>query len=126
MKPTVYVETSVISYLTARPSRDVVVAGHQEVTRQWWASHTDGYQFFVSPLVLEELQAGDSQAAERRLAAASFMDVITPDDRFDECARILRKALRLPEKTDADLLRIADCVASEIDFLATWNCRVRA
>jgi hypothetical protein len=63
MKPTVYIETTVVSYLTAWPSRDVVRAGHQQITRDWWKAAPDRYDLFSSVLVVAESMAGDSTAA---------------------------------------------------------------
>ena len=69
MKPTVYIETSVVSYLTARPSRDVVVAAYQEITRDWWRDAPDRFDLAASALVMAEAGAGDPDAARSRLAA---------------------------------------------------------
>jgi hypothetical protein len=67
MKARVYLETSVISYLTARPSRDVVVAGHQATTREWWDRHHRRFDIFISRLVWDEAAQGDTEAVKRRL-----------------------------------------------------------
>lgn len=70
MKPTVYVETSIIRYLTSRPSRDLVVAAHQEVTRQWWDAARDRFDLLISPMVQTEMAQGDPQIVQLRLGAA--------------------------------------------------------
>ena len=67
MNPTVYVETSVVSYLTARPSRDVVVAAYQEVTREWWHSAPGRFVLYASALVMSESGTGDPEATRARL-----------------------------------------------------------
>ena len=67
MNKSVYIESSVISYLTARPSRDLVIAGHQAITAEWWDDRRLRYDVYVSPLVVEEISAGDVSAAEERL-----------------------------------------------------------
>ncbi|MCH7919309.1 MAG: hypothetical protein IIC50_15160 [Planctomycetes bacterium] len=67
MKPSVYVETSVISYLTARPSRDLVVAAHQQLTADWWELALPRLDGYVSTIVLEEISRGDAQAAQKRV-----------------------------------------------------------
>src|SRR5262249_39534829 len=67
MKWKVYVETSVISYLTSRMSRDLIVAGHQQITQEWWGTHHDKFELFVSQPVLEEASVGDQEAAQQRL-----------------------------------------------------------
>jgi hypothetical protein len=68
MAEKVYIETTVVSYLTARPNRDVVIAGHQQITHEWWDTRRENYELCVSQLVLGESAAGDSQAAQERLA----------------------------------------------------------
>ena len=75
MKPTAYIETSVVSYLSARPSRDVVVAAYQQVTRDWWRIATDRFDLVASALAVPETWAGDAQAAQDRL---SFTQIIGP------------------------------------------------
>ncbi len=68
MKPKVYIETSVISYLTARPSRDLVIAGRQEITREWWENRRPDFSLYISPFVIQEASAGDERAAKKRLS----------------------------------------------------------
>ncbi|HDP35720.1 MAG TPA: hypothetical protein ENN29_11500 [Candidatus Hydrogenedentes bacterium] len=80
MKPKVYIETSVVSYLTSRPSRDLVVAAHQEITRQWWEERSDEFDLFVSDIVMEEAQKGDKNASSARLNAISTLPVLITDD----------------------------------------------
>ena len=63
LKPSVYIETSVVSYLTARPSRDLVTAAYQEITREWWRSARGTYEWVASELVAAEAGAGDPDAA---------------------------------------------------------------
>ena len=78
MKPRVYVETSVVSYLTARPARDIVIAGWQQSTRDWWAGAKERFDLVTSELVREEAAVGDRDAAQSRLAALSLLPVIDP------------------------------------------------
>lgn len=75
--PSVYVETSVLSYLAARPSSNLIVAAHQELSRQWWATDRFHYRAFVSNLVLEEASDGDPDAASRRLMFASTLPLLS-------------------------------------------------
>jgi predicted nucleic acid-binding protein len=122
MKATVYVETSVISYLTSRPSRDLVVAAHQEVTRQWWAGAGDRFELLMSPMVQEEVTRGDSAAVRMRLAATDGLRVLPVSDEVVGRVQDLRGKLGLPETALADMYHIAYCIAYEVDFLVTWNC----
>lgn len=122
MKPAVYVETSVISYLTARPSRDLVVAARQEVTRQWWDGAAGRFELLISPMVRDELGQGDAEAARLRLDVLGNLGVLPMTDEVLRRVRDLRGRLGLPDKALADIYHIAYCVAYEVDFLATWNC----
>jgi len=76
LKPTVYIETSVISYLTARQSRDLIVAAHQQIPRDWWETALPKYKAVISPTVLEEIAKGDSQAAQKRLDRVSSFTIL--------------------------------------------------
>ena len=122
MKSTVYVETSVISYLTSRYSRDLVVAGHQQVTHQWWDTAGDRFDLLISPMVQDEMAQGDPDAVKLRLAAARKLRILPVT--ADVLKRVidLTNSLGLPKKALADIYHIAYCIAYEIDFLVTWNC----
>ena len=65
----VYIETTVISYLTARISSELVTAAHQQITLDWWASRRHAFTLYVSELVHQEAGSGNQQAAERRREA---------------------------------------------------------
>jgi predicted nucleic acid-binding protein len=119
----VYLETSVISYLTARPSRDIVVAGHQQTTRDWWQTRRVVFDLYVSELVLREARGGDAQAATERLAVLETIELleITPDA-LDLANQLVLEAA-IPQKAIADALHIATAVTSGINFLLTWNCK---
>jgi predicted nucleic acid-binding protein len=119
----VYVETSVVSYLTSRLSRDLVIAAHQEITREWWDSKDLHSEVFASALVLEEARRGDPEVAAARvakLAPLSFVPV-TPDARR-LAARLLADRL-VPQGSEADALHIALATVHEMQFLVTWNFR---
>jgi hypothetical protein len=121
MKPTVYVETTVPSYLTAWPSRDVVRAGEQQVTRDWWERRTD-FELRVSSLVLLECGAGDSEAAALRLAALDGVPVLAQTPEAETLADTLLREVPLPAKAAADALHIAVAAVNGVGYLLTWNC----
>src|ERR1700722_5578954 len=98
MAKRVYIETTVVSYLTARPSRDVVIAGHQQVTHEWWDTRRMNYELCVSELVLDEAGAGDAQAAQERLLVLQPMLVIETTTEAFELAEDLLRAGALPRK----------------------------
>ena len=123
MAERVYIETTVVSYLTARPSRDVVIAGHQQVTHEWWDTRRANYELCVSQLVLDEAGAGDAQAAQERLLALQPMLVLETTAEAPELAKDLLQAGALPAKAADDALHIAVAAIKGIPFLLTGNCR---
>lgn len=123
MKPTVYIETSVISYLTSRPSRDLIVAGHQQITSEWWEKDLPKFKALVSPVVFKEVSVGDSSAAEKRLSAIESMDALTVSDEVRSLAVIYFETLRFPEAAMTDALHMAVASWNGVDYLVTWNCR---
>jgi predicted nucleic acid-binding protein len=122
MKPKVYVETSVVSYLVSRPSRDVVQAAHQKLTLAWW-DRCSQFSLFASDLVLREAKAGDPRAAARRLAALERVPLLhISEDAIDLAAALLRLG-GLPKTAGADAFHIAVAAAHGMDYLLTWNCK---
>jgi len=122
-KPTVYLETTIPSYLAAFPSGDLIVAAHQQITHQWWRHARDRFDVFISEAVLGEIQKGDPDGARRRLEVVQELDLLkfTPDVEFLRAA--YEQRLELPPRARADALHMAYAVASEMDYLLTWNCR---
>jgi hypothetical protein len=121
MKPRVYLETTIPSYLTAWPSRDLVRAAHQQITREWWTTR-DVFELYSSRLVIQECQAGDSQAAADRLAALADIPLLEQTADAASLAEALIKGVPLPERAAADALHIAIATVHGVDYLLTWNC----
>jgi hypothetical protein len=121
MGPTVYVETTIPSYLTAWPSRDLVRAGEQQVTRDWWAQRS-GYELRVSSLVLLECEAGDPDAAALRLAALDAVPVLALSPEAEALAGVLLREVPLPPRAATDALHIAVAAVNGVAYLLTWNC----
>jgi len=119
----IYIETSVISYLTARPSRDLLAAAHQQVTREWWDHHRRRFEQFISPMVLEEAACGDPEAAARRLAALDGFSVLEPTSSAAELVEILIADGALPSVARDDATHVAIATVHCMDYLITWNCR---
>ena len=120
-KPRAYVETSVISYLTAQPSRDLVLAAHQEVTREWWSGR-ERFELLVSEAVLEEIGRGDAAAAARRVAAIDGIAVLAVTGPARALARAFLQAAAMPSKAAIDAAHVAIATTHGVDFLVTWNC----
>jgi hypothetical protein len=123
MKWKVYVETSVISYLTSRMSRDLIVAGHQQITQEWWNNHHDKFELFVSQPVLEEASVGDQEAAQQRLSVLVNLPLLEITEAALTLAKDLVHLGPLPQKAEVDALHIAIAVTNRVDYLLTWNCK---
>ncbi len=122
MTPRVYIETSIISYLSARPSRDIVVAAHQALTRRWWRGRAS-YNMFVSQVVLDEAALGDPAVRTRRLRALRGIRRLALTDEATELARELVHRGALPKKATVDAFHIGIAAAHQVDYLLTWNCK---
>lgn len=122
MKPMVYIETSVISYLTARPSRDLIVAAHQQITHEWWNTRLGEYEPVVSQLVWDEVGQGDAAAAAKRLEMLRGLQMLPASQRAQQFTTQLLEAGVVPPKAAADAGHIATAVVNGADYLVTWNC----
>jgi predicted nucleic acid-binding protein len=122
MKRKVYVETSVISYLAARPSATIVGAAHQQITQAWWETRSH-YELLISESVLRECAAGDPVAAKKRLAVAEGLPLLLIDERALTVAMELIGNGIVPTKAAEDALHIAIATIYNVDYLLTWNCR---
>lgn len=121
MRPSVYVETSIISYLAARPSRDLIVAARQQVTHTWWRERRPAFDLYVSQVVLDEILAGDPDAAERRVALVAGIPVLDITAEVADLAAALIQGVPLPPRAGADAAHIAAAAYHRIGFLTTWN-----
>ena len=119
---TVYLETTIVSYYVARPSRDIVIAARQQLTREWWESNRARYRVCISPLVTEEARMGDPDAAAKRLDVLRDIEVLDPSPEIERTGVRLKEALRIPDDKQADAFHLAYTVHHRIDFLLTWNC----
>jgi hypothetical protein len=115
MKRKVYIETSVISYLTARPSKTIIGAAHQQITQAWWKRRSD-YELFVSQSVWQECAAGDPVAAQKRLAALERIPVLGVMKDMIDLAEVLIKQSIIPAKAIEDALHIAISTLHHVDF----------
>lgn len=122
MKLKVYVETSVVSYLTAWRSPQLIMAAQQEATRNWWDSRHDLYDIFISEAVLDEAEGGDPEAAKRRLEVLELLDQLPITGAAIRLATLLLSNVPLPPKAHVDALHIAIAATHGMDYLLTWNC----
>jgi hypothetical protein len=123
VKPTVYLETTIISYLTAKPSRDLIVAAHQQITADWWENVRLEVESFVSPFVIQEVARGDKAFAQKRLAAIADIPVLALNEEVRELASKYFAAIEVPEKAKIDAFHLAIACWYGMDYVLSWNCR---
>ncbi|MEO8498549.1 MAG: type II toxin-antitoxin system VapC family toxin [Planctomycetota bacterium] len=119
----VYIETTIPSYLTAWPARNLIAAAHQAITREWWALRRDTFQLFVSQLVITEASAGDPAAAQLRLDAVEGIPLLPSTDSVEWIANELERLGLVHANAAADAFHVAFASVHALDYLLTWNCR---
>jgi predicted nucleic acid-binding protein len=120
-KQTVYIETSVLSYLTSRPSRDLLVAAHQQVTVEWWENWLPLSEPFISPLVIEEASRGDEIAARLRLGKIAGFPILEVTNGVRRLADVYFETIQISEKARGDAYHLALAAFHGMDLLVTWN-----
>lgn len=123
MKPSVYLETSFISYQASRLSNDLIVAGHQRTTQLWWEKRRSDFNLFVSQFVLDEAALGDKEAANKRLEVLRTIPLLDIKPEVALLAKNLVAKIPLPKKATQDAAHVAVAAVNGIDYLLTWNCR---
>jgi hypothetical protein len=119
----VYIETTIVSYLTARPSRDLIMAAHQQLTQEWWENRRANFDLYTSQFVIQESSAGDAKMAQTRLEALEEIPLLSVTQEAVTLARTLVEKGPIPEKADVDALHIAVAATNGMDYLLTWNCK---
>lgn len=122
-RPIVYLETTVVSYLTAKPSRDVVAAAHQQLTQEWWEDRRQDFRVVASQLVLQESGRGDMPAAQRRLDILKGLELLEITPEATTLARALVENGVVPDTSLEDALHVAVAVVNGCKYLMTWNYR---
>lgn len=120
--PSVYLETTVISYLAARQSHQLSVAWHQKVTRDWWKTRRFDFDVYISDFVLLEASRGDEDAAQRRREFLSGLPVLEATDTVYEIAQALVAEV-IPRAYTDDAFHVAVAAFHGVDYLVTWNCK---
>jgi len=119
----IYIETTIPSYLTARPSRDIVQAARHQLTREWWDVERRNYDLCISQIVLDEAAAGDAEAAQRRMAGIDTLPLLDLTFEVDGLAETIMQSGLLPVSASRDAVHIAVTAVHQVHFLLTWNCR---
>lgn len=123
MKPRVYIETSVISYLTSRTSRDILVASHQQITRDWWSHALSSVEPYVSAFVVNEAALGDTTLAVKRLQSIKGFAELRVNREIEELADEYFRALNIPQRSRIDASHLAVATWHQVDYLLSWNCK---
>ncbi len=123
MKEKVYLETTVVSYLTAWRSPQLLMAAPQQATRIWWDEQKSNFEVFTSRAVIEEASVGDPDAVRRRLQVLEDIPQLDITDSARDLAKTLISNTPLPERSQIDALHIAVATAHGMDYLLAWNCR---
>jgi len=119
----IFLETTIPSYITARPSRDVLLLIHQQLTREWWETRRQQHELFTSQLVHDEAATGDAVKASERLALLNQATLLELTDTALAVTRDIVTSRILPADAEVDAAHIAIATAHEMDILLTWNCR---
>jgi len=119
----VYLETTFISYLVSRPSRDLLVAAHQQATRDWWIERREKFECYVSQAVLDEVAAGNSEEAKARVAIIGDLPVLEATDEAEFLAVAIVSSGAIPSYAARDAAHIAIATVNGMDYLLTWNCK---
>jgi predicted nucleic acid-binding protein len=120
-RKSVYIETTIPSYVTAKTSRDIIKAGRQAMTLLFWKTARENYNLYISQFVIDECAKGDDNAAKRRLAFIEGIPLLNTSEKTEQLALIYQKLLNIPEKAKVDSFHLAVCVESNINYLLSWN-----
>ena len=123
MTKRVYIETTIPSYLAAWPSRDLLQAARQQITHDWWNNQRHNYDLCISQTVIDEAEAGDADAAKRRMPFLQNLPLLDLTEAVNDVAKAIMSSALLPQKATRDAVHIAVSSVHSIDILLTWNCR---
>jgi predicted nucleic acid-binding protein len=123
MLPKVYIETSIVSYLCGRPSREIVALGHQQVTRDWWEKERNEFELYTSAVVIAEAERGDAGAAQARLSILATLRRLAATEASEAMVPILLRETGLPPSALLDMSHVAIATVHGMQYLLTWNCK---
>ena len=123
MKPSVYIETSIVSYLTARSGNDIRAMANRNTTIEWWEDRRSEFEIFISEFVLQESAGGDPEAAGRRLAVLDGVPELDVTKNVRDLAKWLIAEGSIPAHAEVDAFHVAVAAVHGLDYLLTWNCK---
>src|SRR5439155_3382808 len=119
----IYIETTIPSYMVARPARDLLQAARQQLTRDWWELRRKRHELFTGQLVLDEIAFGEAEMAKRRLELMADIALLESTGKARELTKTIMNSRLLPAKAEGDGAHIALATVHKVDILLTWNCR---
>jgi hypothetical protein len=122
-KKSVYIESTIPSYATARESSNALNLIRCAMTRDFWEYERHKYRFCVSQTVLDECGKGDPEAVRRRLDLIDDIEKLPEPEGIKALADRYQALLSIPDRAAPDCTHLAYCVYHRIDFLLTWNCK---
>lgn len=123
MSETVYLETSILGYLTARSTRNLILAANIEITKEWWESRRGAFRLFISQVVLDEVAQGDAEIAAKRLQILNGLPLVELNQTVRNLSAQFLARSNLPPKASDDAVHIAAATVHRLDYLLTWNCK---
>ncbi len=123
VRETVYIETSIIGYLTARSSKNLIIAANIEITRDWWENCHNNFDLYISQIVVDEISRGDIEMVNQRLEVIRDYPLLEVTEAVDDLASEFMAKSSLPPKAADDAIHIAVATVNNLDYLLTWNCK---
>jgi hypothetical protein len=123
MTETVYIETSILGYLTARSTKNLILAANMEITKDWWEFRRNAFILYTSEAVLDEVEQGDTEIATQRLDMLRDFPLLELNQAVQGLATRFLTRSNLPSKAKVDAIHIAAATVHGMDYLLTWNCK---
>lgn len=120
--PTLYIETTIPSYLVSKPNRDIIILAHQQLTKEWWDNYRHLFDMYISQVVLDEIRRGDPEMVSKRIEILHNIPLLEVNEEVENLAKRYFNSLKFPVKALRDAFHLAYVVVYEVDILATWNC----
>ena len=119
----IYIESTIPSYVVARPARDLLQAARQQTSKDWWELKRHQHELFTSQIVLAEISSGETEMAKQRLETLAGIPVLRVNEQAENLTLQILGSGLLPADADRDAGHIALATVYEMDILLSWNCR---
>ena len=119
----IYIESTIPSYVVARPARDLLQAARQQTSKDWWELKRHQHELFTSQIVLDEVASGEAEMAKQRLETPAGVPVLRANEEAEKLTLQILGSGLLPAAADRDAGHIALATVYEMDILLSWNCR---